>query len=166
MSSIETRQVMPVDLPVWKVLRLRALAESPEAFGSLHSREAAFTEEEWQERTIRPGGISVLASVDGSPAGIGGGFRDLPGCLHVVAMWTAPEHRSVGVGTAVLAHLELWADDEGLRLHLDVAESNPRARSVYERYGFVTTGESRPIRDGANERVVRMVLARSVSGTR
>ena len=35
---------------------------------------------------------------------------------------------------------------EGRRLVLDVARGNPAARTAYERYGFVATGESERIR--------------------
>ena len=45
-----------------------------------------------------------------------------------------------------------------VRLHLDVATGNAVARRSYERYGFVATGETRPIRDGSADRVERMVL--------
>lgn len=65
----------------------------------------------------------MLAEVDGVPAGLAGGYPDLPGLLHVVAMWV-----------------------------------DPAARRAYERYGFVATGETRPLREGAAEVVERLVL--------
>jgi hypothetical protein len=41
---------------------------------------------------------------------------------------------------------------------LDVAEGNSAARTAYERYGFVATGESEPIREGSTARAHLMVL--------
>jgi GNAT superfamily N-acetyltransferase len=90
---------------------------------------------------------------------MGGGFRDLPGWLHVVAMWTEPAWRGHGVGTAVLDHLAGWARDHDLRLHLDVEVGNADARRLYERAGFTPTGETRPIREGSPHLVERMVQA-------
>jgi RimJ/RimL family protein N-acetyltransferase len=60
----------------------------------------------------------------------------------------------------VLRTLEDWASARLLQLHLDVNTTNARARAVYERYGFVATGETRPLRPGSDEIVERMVLDR------
>ena len=37
-----------------------------------------------------PTSVAVLAYRDGLPVGMGAGFGDLPGFVHVVAMWTVP----------------------------------------------------------------------------
>lgn len=153
-----TREVGEADVHVWRDLRLRALQDSPGAFGSTYEREAGFTDEDWRERTLIGDGVAVLGLLDGVPVGLGGGFRDLPGWLHVVAMWTVPEHRGKGVGSAVLAHLVDRARQERLRVHLDVAVANPSARRAYERSGFVATGETRPLRPGSADLTERMVL--------
>lgn len=166
--SIEVRQTTSHDWELWRDLRLRALRDSPTAFGSTYERELAFSEADWRQRAggaanaVALGGgtagPAVLAFAGGLPAGMGGGFRDLPGWLHVVAMWTDPAWRGRGVGRAVLGFLTAWADEAGLRVHLDVTVGNDGARSLYEGYGFVTTGETRPLRDGSAYLVERMVL--------
>jgi GNAT superfamily N-acetyltransferase len=102
--------------------------------------------------------VAVLACRDDVPVGMGAGFGDLPGFVHVVAMWTAPEHRGQGVGAAVLDALAGWAAGGGYRLHLDVNTANLAARALYERRGYVPTGETRPLREGSDELVERMVL--------
>ncbi|MGN0934504.1 GNAT family N-acetyltransferase [Falsigemmobacter intermedius] len=49
----------------------------------------------------------------------------------------APARRSQGIGRALLEELATRALAEGYQaLRLDVAESNPRARALYERCGF------------------------------
>ena len=146
------------DWMLWRELRLRALLESPGAFGSTYDRELRFTESDWTGRLDGSAGPAVLASLDGVRVGMGAGFRDLPGWLHVVAMWTEPTHRGSGVGTAVLAHLVEWARDRDLRVHLDVALANPKARVVYERAGFVATGETRPLREGSTDLIERLTI--------
>ena len=58
-------------------------------------------------------------------------------------------------------YAERWLETVGsvrLRLHLDVETTNEGARRLYERAGFVATGEPRPLRDGSSYRVERMVL--------
>ena len=168
MSGVTVRQTTADDWKTWRDLRLRALQDTPTAFGSTYEREAAFTEDVWRERA---GGVAnaaalghgtagpaVLAFVGDVAVGMGGGFRDLPGWLHVVAMWTDPGWRGHGVGRAVLEHLTAWSAAAALRVHLDVETTNLGARRLYERAGFVGTGETRPLRDGSSYSVERMVL--------
>lgn len=157
MSRVTTRLATADDWETWRDLRLRALTDSPSAFGSTLSREQAFSRDDWVTRVDRPDSVAVLAWLDDVPAGMGGGFPDLPGFLHVVAMWTAPAYRGQGVGSAVLVSLEEWASGRGLRLYLDVNVANPVARALYERAGYVGTGELRPLREGSDEVIERMV---------
>ena len=52
------------------------------------------------------------------------------------------EARGRGVGTLLLDAIKAEAAARGLsHVRLDVIDSNPRARALYERQGFVTTGE-------------------------
>ena len=139
-------------------MRLRALLDSPGAFGSTYERELAFTQQFWRERVGDPETVSVLAWQDDEPVGTGGGFQDLPGHLHVVAMWVAPHARGHGVAHLVLDALSSWAEGRGLLLHLDVENANEPARRLYEAYGFRATGTTSPLREGVAEVTERMVL--------
>ena len=147
------------DWAVLREIRLRALRDSPSAFGSTYTREAGFDETHWRTRLETDSSVSVLAELDGAPVGMAGGFPDLPGLLHVVAMWVDPAARGRGIGPALLRAVEHWAHERGLGLHLDVNTANATARRSYERYGFRATGETRPLREGSDEVVERMLLA-------
>ena len=149
-------RVLPADeWRTWRAIRLRSLADAPEAFGSTLAREQGFTEDDWRQRLA---GVAVLATVDGVPAALGGGFRVRDGRMQVVAMWTDPAYRRRGLAVQVLDVVVATARAEGCRVVLDVAQGNPAARSVYEGYGFVATGESEPIRPGTADLVDLMVL--------
>jgi len=161
--SHAVREVGGDDWRTWREIRLRALRDSPSAFGSTYAREEALTERHWRDRVGDPDGVCVLVEDDGTQVGMGGGFQDLPGFLHVVAMWVAPAHRGRGVGQAVLHGIDAWARERGLRLHLDVNTANAGARRSYELFGFAATGETRPLREGSEELVERMVLATSTA---
>lgn len=159
MSAVTTvREVGGEDWRAWRDIRLRALQDSPDAFGSTYAREVDFVEADWRRRLEDPDAVSVLAFHGTAPIGMGAGFSDLPGWLHVVAMWVDPGARGRGVAQSVLDTIHRWAEARGLRLHLDVSTTNPGARRAYERYGFTVTGETRPLRDGSTELVERMVL--------
>lgn len=55
----------------------------------------------------------------------------------VYDIWVSPERRGQGVGKALLAWAESWAKSRGYRkLKLEVAETNDRARHLYEELGF------------------------------
>lgn len=57
--------------------------------------------------------------------------------LHIAQLGVAPERRSQGLGAQLLAFAEAQARTQGLgQISLDVADSNPRARALYERLGF------------------------------
>ena len=139
----------------WRDIRLRSLADAPEAFGSTLTREQDFTEGDWRQRLA---GIAVLATIDGAPAALGGGFRVRDGWMQVVAMWTDPAYRRRGLAMQILDVVVTAARAEGRRLVLDVAQGNSAARNVYERYGFVATGESEPIRPDTADMADLMVL--------
>lgn len=159
MSTVTTvLEVGGDDWRQWREIRLRALLDSPDAFGSTYAREVGFTETDWRRRLEASDAVSVLALDGGRPIGMGGGYPDLPGWLHVVAMWVDPTARGRGVAQSVLDAIHGWAGPRGLRLHLDVSTTNPGARRAYERYGFTVTGETRPLRAGSTELVERMVL--------
>lgn len=165
--TLRARVCSAEDWRTWRDLRLRSLAESPHAFGSTLEREQEFTDEDWRGRVAawtdpdeEVAGPAVLVWSGETAVGMGGGFRDEPGLLHVVAMWTDPAWRGRGVGRTVLDTLRSWADEHDLRLHLDVEASNTGARRLYERYGFEATGDSRPLRPGSTYSCERMVLRR------
>ncbi|RYP85906.1 GNAT family N-acetyltransferase [Nocardioides guangzhouensis] len=145
---VSVRRAGPDDWEAWRDLRLRSLAADPDAFGSTFAREQVFGEETWRERLS---GLSVIGAFDGTPAALGGAFEFRPGFMQVVAMWTDPAYRGLGLASSVLDLVVRSATAAGHRVVLEVARGNDRARAVYERYGFVATGQSEPIRPGAEE---------------
>ena len=136
--AVEVRFVDSDDRESWRTMRLRSLRESPAAFGSTYEREAAYDDADWAKWDGSP---AVLAWRDGEPVAMGAGYPDQEGWLQIVAMWTAPEARGLGIARLVLDELVAWAAARRLRVHLCIALTNPAARGVYEKYGFVPTGE-------------------------
>ncbi len=52
-------------------------------------------------------------------------------------VWVAPEHRGKGIGKGLVTWAADWAKTKGYhKIKLEVAESNVRARHVYEELGF------------------------------
>jgi GNAT superfamily N-acetyltransferase len=156
-GELDVRLVGPGAWALWRHGRLRALLDSPTAFGSTYERELAFTADQWRDR-LASESASVLGTVDGEVVAMGGGFVPGDGWCHLFGMWVEPAWRRHGLSRRVLDVLIAWASERRLPVSLDVTVGNDAARAAYERTGFVATGETRPLRPGATERLERMVL--------
>lgn len=143
MRVIDVQAVGPDDWKAWRELRLAALSEAPYAFGSQLQDWIDAPEERWRERLSAPGAYQVIASIDGVPAGMAGGFpEDDPRTAELVSMWVAPLGRGKGVGNALMAAIEDWARGTGATvLKLSVVPGNDPAHNLYLRSGFTDTDE-------------------------
>jgi len=91
------------------------------------------------------GGLRELAAAYGWPGALWRGplleltERPLaPGQMLLDGLFVAPAARGRGVGTALIRAVIAEAEAGGLReVRLDVIDSNPRARALYARLGFV-----------------------------
>src|SRR5680860_232452 len=92
MSRVDIRLVDAEAWAAWRQIRLTALADTPTAFGSTYESEIGFVESDWRSR-LGQGGPAVLALGAGEPVGMGAGYQDLEGWLHLVAMWVDPRWR-------------------------------------------------------------------------
>jgi len=133
----------PDDWRLVRDVRLAALRDAPTAFESTYEREIAFGEADWRRR-FGPRSVTFLAYLpEASPAGMAGGLEDQASVVELVAMWVAPAARGRGVGEALVDAVSGWAKPRDL--HLWVTEGNAPARALYERCGFVPTGEREPL---------------------
>jgi GNAT superfamily N-acetyltransferase len=141
--------VRAVDEDEWELMRdvrLAALSEAPSAFGSTYAREAPFTEEQWRGR-LSSRSVTFLAELPdgGEPVGLAGVYEE-DGLADLVSMWVRPTARGLGVGQALVEAAADWAKGRGHdTLYLWVTETNPAALGLYERCGFIPTGERQPL---------------------
>ena len=142
------REVTDGDVEAFRDIRLEALRDAPEAFGSTFAREVAFAEADWQRRIARGGNfLGYLPEASATePAGLIGGFQEDPQTVELVSMFVRPRARGRGVGEALIATVIDWAAARNASsVHLWVTETNKPARLLYERCGFVLTGERQPL---------------------
>jgi len=134
----------------YKAVRLRALQDTPSAFGSTYARESQFSEADWQQRAANlctPRSIGYLAHEQDKYCGIAAGFlkEKNPQRVELVSMWVAPEHRRTGTGRLLVDAIESWARNTGAHtFQLMVTSGNLAAISFYERLGFTKTGRTEP----------------------
>ena len=134
----------------FKVARLRALQDTPTAFGSTYAAESRRTDQEWLQRADRWNGdrsVAFLASDSDLPCGIVGSFVDREDASRadLVSMWVAPSHRRGGVGRALVHAVLDWARTKGARaVYLTVTCNNDTAIRFYRSLGFSFTGATEP----------------------
>jgi ribosomal protein S18 acetylase RimI-like enzyme len=168
---IELLLLTPHDWSVWRSLRLTALAESPNAFGSRLTDWLGDgdSEDRWRARLSIPGARNVVARLDGEPAGMASGVP-LPvvagarplckaGDIELISMWVAPPARGYGVADALIQDLVAWAASRGSpAVWLSVRETNAPAIALYRRHGFEATGERTPDEDHTGAAVTELVF--------
>jgi ribosomal protein S18 acetylase RimI-like enzyme len=117
--------------------------------------------DDFDEATYREGFAAwTLEQVRGDPASIQGGFSETSvieiegeraGRLRVVrapdhhelaGIQLLPAHQGHGIGTHLIEQFLVEARDAGVPARTSVEKDNPRARSLYERLGFVLVGET------------------------
>ena len=142
------REAVADDWRALRDIRLAALRDAPEAFGSTYEQQVTFGEADWQRRIARGGTfLAFLPEVSASePAGLAGGYQEGPGLVELVSMYVRPRARGRGVGEALVASVVEWAGArDAASVHLWVTETNRPARLLYERCGFTLTGERQPL---------------------
>jgi len=165
---MNVRRAILGDESVLRALRLEALSDAPEAFGSTYARELARTTANWQ-RWFAPG-ITLILEEAGTPRGLVAGApdREDAAIVHLLAMWVHPLLRSTGAADALVVALLAWALERGAQhVELMVISSNERARRLYARHGFRPTGHQvARERDGAIELQMKRPLPGGAGATR
>jgi GNAT superfamily N-acetyltransferase len=110
-AVIELRVLTPDDWQVWRQLRLAALAEAPDVFGSRLAdwQGEGDREERWRARLGIPGSFNVVAVLDGQPAGMASGVPTGGSAAELISMWVSPAARGHGVGDQLVRAVERWA---------------------------------------------------------
>jgi GNAT superfamily N-acetyltransferase len=124
-----------------RAIRLRALSDAPDAFGTTLDEAAARPPESWESQLTEL--ATFVAAANHRDLGLvrGGPHDHLGDTGYLLSMWVAPEARRQGVGSALVDAIVDWARQQGLRqLLLDVAERNVPAMLLYARKGFLPNG--------------------------
>jgi GNAT superfamily N-acetyltransferase len=124
-------------------VRLRALTDTPDAFGSTLATEFARPPEGWRARLADLASATFVATEDREDVGliVGSRYEGSPGTAGLFAMWVQPERRGRGIAQALVRAVIAWARAAGYaRLLLDVGDWNAAAIRLYERMGFTPTG--------------------------
>ncbi len=140
--ALIVRRAESDDWPKLRAIRLEALSDSPEAFGSTYAVAAKLSNYQWRSMVERS--LYFLAERDGDVVGmVSGGPNDRrPGTHWLYGMYVTPPARGSEAASSLVESVVDWAKDEGAsELYLHVTSIAARARAFYVRMGFVATGE-------------------------
>jgi ribosomal protein S18 acetylase RimI-like enzyme len=125
--------------PRLRELRLRALADAPDAFGRSFEEDAAH-DDAWWAQLAAEGRVQV-AEDGGRLAGMAGGRLCEDGSAELWGMWVEPAARGTGVAERLVEAVAAWARERGAsRVELQVAQPDGAAARLYRRLGFADTG--------------------------
>ena len=150
---MSVRPITAYDWRSYKNLRLRALQESPDAFGSTYAHESTRDDPAWKER------VATVTSVSSAQAFLGIHKEVVHGLIwckasdadhelvEIFQMWVAPEARGLGIGRALLETAVAWAENRGaVRVRLGVTIADSPAMQLYKTSGFEPVGPAEPLR--------------------
>lgn len=140
------RRLRAADAAAFRTVRLRALRDSPTAFGSSYHEESG-QPLEWFAARLETGGALMFGGfVDGVLAGIAAVVREAAAKerhrAEIRSMFVAPEYRGRGLAAALLGHALAAADAmPGVwQVTLTVTAGNVAAQRLYEAHGFAPYG--------------------------
>lgn len=153
---ISVRPIAPHEWQKYRDIRLQALQDAPDAFGSTWAAEAAQADDHWSARIAAATASDMdraLFVVNGK-AVCGLVWCKLsaaePGVADIYQMWVAPTARGLGAGRALLSQALAWAKNRGAqRVRLGVMVADSPAMHLYRSHGFAPMGQPEPLRAGA-----------------
>jgi RimJ/RimL family protein N-acetyltransferase len=141
-ACIQTRRLAPADAALFREIRLEALRDNPEAFGSTFEAENAQPLTWFSDRLGRS---NIFGAFNGSElVGIAGlvvaeGRKEAHKGL-LVGMYVRPGSRKSGVGRRLVKTIIEFARERVELIQLAVVSDNEPARRLYARLGFLEYG--------------------------
>lgn len=150
------RLLAPDDWALFRRVRIAALTDAPQFFGTTLAEAQARTESDW--RRALSDRAQFVAESGGAEVGTVAAMPDPErGGVHLISMWVAPRARGTGVADRLVRVVLDWAAAGGHDVvRLEFAEHNSFAERLYLRHGFVRTGGGGPIAPGDPRREFEM----------
>jgi len=162
---ISIRPIAAHEWHQYREIRLRALQDAPQAFGSTWEQETAWADDIWCSRTAAAAsgkaGRGFFAVQEGEVCGLLWCQRSTEeaGVAHLYQMWVDPAVRGMGAGRRLLTQALDWARGQGVRqVRLAVTVADSPALHLYRSLGFRAAGPLAALREGCDLRVQAMVL--------
>jgi ribosomal protein S18 acetylase RimI-like enzyme len=155
-ATLTIRTLLPSEWKRYRAVRLRALSESPDAFGSTLKAEQERPDDAWKARlsaaATSEDDYPLIAEQGGETVGlvwakVAAADRS---AIDIFQMWVAPEFRRQGIGAELLGAAISWARARGARcVQLSVTCGDTSAVKLYSSHGFKPCGPVEALRPGS-----------------
>ena len=146
-TSLVIRTLEPHEWPAYREIRLRSLADSPDAFCSTLADEQNRSPDLWAARlsaaAVSGRDAPFVAELSGAVVGLLWAQLDAvnPAVANLFQVWVAPESRGLGVAAGLLQQAIAWAASRNASLvQLSVTSGDTAAVRLYRRAGFQVVG--------------------------
>lgn len=159
---ISCRRATANDVELFKKIRLRALLESPNAFGSTYEDAVKRSDASWREQLLSTVQGSLrntqLAFAADDCIGLAALYREPDAdCGALLMMWIDANFRGSPAASLLVNRLLAWAEAAGFStVVLDVNVTNRRAIAFYRKLGFSSIGEEMDMDPSRGLRSIRM----------
>ena len=158
------RALQSHEVDVCRLIRLRALADAPDAFGERYNDAVHHTSDYWTKfiRSLTPPSKQrMFLAFDGETC-VGSVFamldREREQAGRVGGMWVDSKFRRQGIGQALLETVFDWArDNEFEALWLWCEAGDNAAHGLYQKAGFVDSDNRDTTREKIDKDLVEMV---------
>lgn len=165
-NGVEIVRLPITEWQSYKSLRLRALKEDPQAFGSSYEKEIQHPDEKWQSR-LADNELLVFAKMNGLVVGMMGAFQTdsdkISNSATVYGVYVSSEARGKGIsGKLIEELLNLLKGNDIATANLTVNKDQQAAVGLYKKYGFWVTGEEESIM-GDGLKHTELLMAKKLS---
>lgn len=145
-ADVDIRVLSDDDWQLWRELRLAALTDAPDAFGSTLAQWSGpgDTEQRWRAR-LADAALNLFALHERTSVTMASMLRpDAHGLVEITSLWVAPTARGRGVADSLLTYIEQWRRTTYPHTStvLEVKTTNSAALALYRRNGFSDAGMS------------------------
>ncbi len=143
---MEIFKLTPKDWKKLKDLRLEALREDGDAFGSSYAESAAHSDDEWKQKLANLKNPTVVVCDEGQAIGMAGAYQEKGVNLkHIAYIWGVylrKSYRGKGVSIKLMEALlvEIAKNTEIEKINLNVNTGRLSAVKLYKKLGFKIAG--------------------------
>lgn len=145
-STVEIIQLPVAEWEKYKELRLRALKEDPQAFGSNYNDSLMFPDTKWQERlqkVVDGESWAVFARQGEELVGMMFAMKEADeGVVSIVSVYVANEARGQGISGRLMSTIIRQLGENKISLiKLSVNQDQQAAVGLYKKFGFEEVGK-------------------------
>jgi ribosomal protein S18 acetylase RimI-like enzyme len=137
------RRISKGESHLYRKLRLKALKDSPSAFGATYEDALLRDDHSWQlqsDSASEGNHKAIFILHEANKAGMAAIYRESEESSigQLFQMWVSPEARGSNIARDILEYSVTWASKHGYsKILAEVTKGNDRALQFYKKFGFI-----------------------------